>query len=214
MPVTLDIVTRALRRLRILADGETPTSSEAADALAILNDMMRGWALSGVDLQHQDLALADDFAFFVPPKALSGRTLGQLAFAGMWDASANAPMLKSGLGTEGTLYRVATPGTTALDGTATWVAGDYLVLGWSSTMPAQTQLAWMRGQSSAPFTGGVIDLLAVALSGEWGKDPPASVVMGADNAWGALQARFIVPDPSQFETGLVMTPASRAAWRW
>jgi hypothetical protein len=44
MATALDLITRAMKLGRILADGETPTASEANDALAVLNDMLENWS--------------------------------------------------------------------------------------------------------------------------------------------------------------------------
>lgn len=59
MATALDIITRALRKIRVLASGESPTSEEADDCLNALNDMLVGWAINGIDLAHTDLALTD-----------------------------------------------------------------------------------------------------------------------------------------------------------
>lgn len=39
----IDLITRSMRLAKILADGETPTASEAVDALATLNDVLENW---------------------------------------------------------------------------------------------------------------------------------------------------------------------------
>lgn len=44
MAIALDIITRALRSINVLGDGETPTASMAQDALDSLNDVLEGWA--------------------------------------------------------------------------------------------------------------------------------------------------------------------------
>lgn len=59
MATARDIITRALKRLRVLASGETPTSDEAADCLDALNDMLSAWAINGIDLAHLPLTLND-----------------------------------------------------------------------------------------------------------------------------------------------------------
>jgi hypothetical protein len=44
MATALDIITRALRSINVLSDGETPTASMAQDALDSLNDVLESWA--------------------------------------------------------------------------------------------------------------------------------------------------------------------------
>lgn len=60
MATARDTITRAMRLVNIVADGEAPDAAEAADGLVALNDMLHGWAKQGVDLGHIDLALTDD----------------------------------------------------------------------------------------------------------------------------------------------------------
>lgn len=43
-----DIITRALRKLRVIGAGEDPTSDEAADGLTVLQSMYLGWVDNGV----------------------------------------------------------------------------------------------------------------------------------------------------------------------
>jgi hypothetical protein len=59
MATALDIVTRALRSLRVLASGDTPSADEAADGLTALNDMLFAWRIDGIDLGHVALASSD-----------------------------------------------------------------------------------------------------------------------------------------------------------
>lgn len=60
MATASDIVTRALRSLRVISSGETPTADESADGLTALNDMLAAWALDGIDLGHITLVAADE----------------------------------------------------------------------------------------------------------------------------------------------------------
>jgi hypothetical protein len=59
MATALDIITRALRKIKVLASGESPSSEESADCLDALNDMLSAWSISGIDLAHTALALTD-----------------------------------------------------------------------------------------------------------------------------------------------------------
>jgi hypothetical protein len=48
-------------------------------------------------------------------------------FKGVWDASANSPLIASGIGNDGDVWIVGTPGTTPIDGNADWRTGDLLI---------------------------------------------------------------------------------------
>lgn len=61
MATTLDIITRAFRKVGITAHDDQMTADEAALGLSALNDMMHGWAVWGIDIAHADLALTDAF---------------------------------------------------------------------------------------------------------------------------------------------------------
>ena len=57
---------------------------------------------------------------------------GGLKYAGTWNASTNSPTITSGSGTKGTLYKVATAGTTNVDGNAIWSVGDMIAFNGST----------------------------------------------------------------------------------
>lgn len=73
MATALDIVTRALRRLRVYSALEDIGSADAEDCLTSLNDMLFGWAINGIDLAHTTLVLAD--VLDVPDDHLEAITL-------------------------------------------------------------------------------------------------------------------------------------------
>jgi hypothetical protein len=50
MSSSADIVTRALKRLKLLEPGETPAAEDAADGLAALNAMIAGWDADGLNV--------------------------------------------------------------------------------------------------------------------------------------------------------------------
>ena len=54
------------------------------------------------------------------------RLLDAVVCKGCWNANFNSPMLSSGVGTNGDVYYVCTPGTTFLDGNDEWGIGDAL----------------------------------------------------------------------------------------
>lgn len=55
----LDVITAAMRKLRILPSGGVPTSQETEDGLNALNDMLAAWRIEGIDLAQTTLASND-----------------------------------------------------------------------------------------------------------------------------------------------------------
>lgn len=64
MATASQIINRALKRLRVLGVGQSPTANETADCLEALNDMLFAWNANGIDLAH--IALASSDALDVP----------------------------------------------------------------------------------------------------------------------------------------------------
>lgn len=52
MATALDIIQDSLRRLGVLAQGETATAQDAADALTRLNDMLAAFETEAIDYLH------------------------------------------------------------------------------------------------------------------------------------------------------------------
>lgn len=48
MPTALSIITRSLRKIGVLAEGETAAAADAVDALAELNTMLGSWSIDGL----------------------------------------------------------------------------------------------------------------------------------------------------------------------
>lgn len=59
MATAHNIVRRTLILIGAIEAGETPSAVEMKDGVADLNEMLHGWALSGVDLVHTTLAEGD-----------------------------------------------------------------------------------------------------------------------------------------------------------
>ena len=59
MALAQDIVTRASRRINILAGEEALTAAEMVDSLEIMNDMMAGFYAQGIEYVHVTLAQTD-----------------------------------------------------------------------------------------------------------------------------------------------------------
>jgi hypothetical protein len=56
-----EVVTAALKRIRVINARKTPDAVTADDGLKALNAMMHAWKGNGVDINHMDLDAADDF---------------------------------------------------------------------------------------------------------------------------------------------------------
>lgn len=61
MTTVRDIVTRALRKTKIVGHGETAAAENAAAGLEDLNMMLAAWKLAGVNISHTTLDLSDTF---------------------------------------------------------------------------------------------------------------------------------------------------------
>lgn len=61
MTTTRDVCQRALRKIGVLAHGETAEADNAVATLDDLNMMLAAWKLAAVDIGHTTLSLSDDF---------------------------------------------------------------------------------------------------------------------------------------------------------
>lgn len=61
MATVLDIITRAMRKIGIVAHDENMTADQSLNALDTLNMMMHSWAITMPSWSHSDLALSDTF---------------------------------------------------------------------------------------------------------------------------------------------------------
>ena len=52
MATARDIVTRALRKRRVIAVGVSPDAAEMTDGISDLNDMLSAWRIDGIDIGH------------------------------------------------------------------------------------------------------------------------------------------------------------------
>lgn len=59
MATASQVINRALKRLRVIGVGQSPTASETADCLEALNDMLFAWRADGIDLAHTTLLSTD-----------------------------------------------------------------------------------------------------------------------------------------------------------
>lgn len=196
MATVQDIVTRSLRRLRLIGNGQDADADDAALALSILNSMLLRWPSQGVDAKYTALALTDTFAFFVPPKDASSEVIDALAYQGVWNASTNTPALSSGSGTRGYYYKVTVAGSTDLDDVTDWAVNDYAVFSGTE---------WLKSTDSVQFHQAVIDMLALELTPDFGKEPGAVLARAASQGWSQIQAAFIKPPTAIVDRQIMQT---------
>jgi len=219
MTTTLDLVTSALRRLRIVSLGQTPRADYSKHALTALNDMIFEWEQSSINLLRRDAndavveyALTDEFVFWVPPKELRWDVISAADYKGTCDATANSPSLASGSGTSGNVYKVATAGSTTLDGVSTWAVNDFLVFDGAVADAVQTTGLWRKCPPSRRFESGIHALLAIRLAGDFGRQPQPQTYRDAENGWTALCSAFVRPPTADvFVSALRRMPSNRYA---
>lgn len=195
MTTARDIVTRALQRLRIIALGEAVPAHLAADGLTALNDMLASWPSQGVFVSTLDFALSDEFWFFVPSDETTAKTIKALEYIGGWDASTNVPDLVSAVGERGDIYRVTVAGTTTLGTLTPWEVGDTIVSDGTN---------WLKGVSSSRFHRAIVDLLAVEIAPNHGREASAELQRAAARGWRTILAAFVKAPPAKFDRALVM----------
>jgi len=205
MATVRDIITQALKRIRVIASGETPQASDIADGLTALNQMMSGWATNGVNVLHNDYALADTFTFFVPPTVLDGvgsttTTMDYLTDQGDWDASLNSPILSNGGRNRGDVFRVSVSGATIVDNVVGATVGQFIIF---------NGVQWIPCEDSTRRQQGVIAMLAVRLAEDYGVAVTPVVARDAADGWSSLLQQFVhVPDAT-FDPALTRTPSRR-----
>ena len=77
MSTNTQIITDALRLIKVLAEGEVPSAEQAADALRRLNQMMATWDVDSVALGYHDQT--DATASIPIPDWAEKGVMGQLA---------------------------------------------------------------------------------------------------------------------------------------
>jgi hypothetical protein len=193
MATVRDVCERALRRIRVASSTDPIAPEDAAIARDVLNSMLASWPRQGVLPLYSALALSAQFRFFVPPDDAAAGVIDAVTFRGNWDASTNMPSLSSSHGALGHVYMVSVAGSTTLDGISSWSVGDYLIF---------DSCHWLKGISSSEFDRAVIDLLALELCDEFGKEPTATLVRAAQNAWTMIQAAYIKPPLAGFDRAI------------
>lgn len=185
MTTARQLIKFAFKQIVVTGLGEEPEAEDAADSLYLLNQMVHSWRNDSVDLLWTDVTLNDTVSFWVPPKTVDGQAIDAVAYQGTWDASANSPALASSVGTNGYVYKVGTSGTTDLNGTASWTAGDYLIFDYWSQ-------AWIKGRSSRQFEDAITSLLAVRMCPLFSVPVSEILANAADAGWRQIQATYVV----------------------
>jgi len=68
----------------------------------------------------------------VPVSQLPASVTGGMNYQGTWNASTNSPAITAGVGTKGYYYKVATAGSTSIDGNSSWTVGDMIAFNGST----------------------------------------------------------------------------------
>ena len=199
MSTVREVVTRSLRRIRVVGVSEDASTEDASAGLEALNGMLQRWAAEGVNAYYADLVLADTFTFFAPPVDATGEVIDVLAYQGVWNASTNVPVLATATGTIGYFYKVTTAGSTVLDSVTSWAVNDYAVYDGAE---------WLKSVNSARFERAVIDLLAMDLTQTYGVEPGAVLVAAARSGWRTIQAAFIKAPKATIDSAVMLAHVS------
>lgn len=176
----LDIIKRAMRLLGVLPAGESPSATEAADALSAFNLMCLGM-------------LGSDFGRVLRAEESDA---GQAVSGGLYsEAELTAPEAANNgdrFGVTGACTVIASEGT--IEGAASAVTTDAATWFWRADIAD-----WTRETTVAlaeepifptKFHDGLAFLLAVKIATEYGREPSPVVMAEASKAERALRARY------------------------
>ena len=156
--------------------------------------MILSWPMEGVQPFYSALTLNDTFNFFVPPLTAPSEIIDALTYQGTWNASTNTPTLASSTGDFGDFYKVSVAGSTVLDDVSSWAVGDYLLF---------SGVEWLKSASVTQLERYVIDMLALEISPDFGREPTRRIEVNAMRGWGMIQAAYIKP-PTAVMDGALM----------
>ena len=131
----------------------------------------------------------------VPVAQLPSAVLGAMSYQGVWNANTNSPALVSGTGTKGFYYKVTTPGTTSIDGNASWTLGDLIVFDgttWDLVQGGTSDVVSVAGKVGAVTlvvadVSGAAPLASPALTGT----PTAPTPATSDNGTTLATTAFV-----------------------
>lgn len=214
MATALDLLTRSLRLLGVVAAGEAPRAEDAQDALTVLNDMLDAWQL------EQLLVYGLDRALFALSPSVSSYTIGvgatwntprpvRIERASLIDVTV-APTLEVPMQVLNTdqYQEIALKGTTST--WPRWLYYDrayplgHVVLWPVPTLANQIALYLWHQLSQIPLTSTVVDLapgyrrcvmynLAVELAPDFGVQPSSLVLDMADQSKHQIKVMNYVP---------------------
>lgn len=98
----------------------------------------------------------------VPIAQLPAAVAGAMSYQGTWNATTNSPTITSSTGTQGYFYKVATAGTTTIDGHSHWNVGDLIVFDgtvWDKIDGLESEVISVAGKT------GVVTLVVADVSG-------------------------------------------------
>ncbi len=123
-PGTLGSVSQSIT---LSVDGKGRVTSASAAPIAITVGQVSGAEATANKGIANGYAALDSTGHIPLSQLPSSLTTGAMHYISTWDASTNTPALASGVGTNGAFYVVSVAGTTAVDGTAQWSVGDFIV---------------------------------------------------------------------------------------
>lgn len=125
----------------------------------------------------------------VPMSQMPSAVVGGLNYKGTWNASTNSPALASGVGTKGWMYKVATAGTTTIDGINQWNLGDIIAFNgttWDKIDGVAAEVTSVFGR-----TGNVV-LQPADMITSWSTQAQNTVLAAPSTASGAVSFRTLV----------------------
>lgn len=181
MTTCRDIVTNALRELRVIAAGESPSSDEASDVLAALNGMIAGWRAESIVIAY--------------PASVNWR--GEWAVNTSY--SVNDGVARNGI-----------PVTCAVAHTSSYYDQPIGSPNWASYWTVSTLITYAIGDTfplPGQFEDGVTAMLAVRIAPQFGKEPSAGTVLRARDGKTAIFAAYMPIRPVSVDAGLTRMPS-------
>lgn len=213
MATAADCIKLALRKLRVIGQGASPSSAQQADALLELNHMIREWVGNGLSPPYQDVRVDSSVELGVAYPAWRLQCMGggltvtlpkgddpakpipdgyRVAIVDVAGAFAGSPVT---VNRNGWKIAGATSNATLTAGTSYFFradAGDFAVVGdmiASDSLPFPTR-----------FDYGIALMLAKRLEGEYGQPLGPADDRAATRARIALYAHYVKPGDVAFET--------------
>ncbi len=182
MATAEQIVTRALKRISNVAPGESPPPADLQDGLAALNEMISSWAADGLATADQTLQAS---VVSGDPALRELESTSKLAIG----------MFVNGIGI---------PSGAAIKS----IDSSSQV---TMTQPATSTGSFSLSITALPFDAsheaGVVAMLAVRLSEDYGKTPGPVLLRDADRGEERLRAAFTYVPRASFDTALTRTPS-------